>query len=422
MRTPNLVRNPAFTGSNRRPTGWRFVPPRAELGPKPSVETTDKSRSLVLSGTGDIHAIGCWRGEAGLRDGRWYRATVNARYEGIEAPSLSVFAHVGQHVLLPSAGPGGSTLQREFQHRAADGNRVELYLRATPRGRVAWSSPSVIEIAQPKHRVARVATIRISPLFVEHTMKEQIPRVEALLEQAGALKPDIIAAPEFAPILGVSQKVYKSYARAAEAVPGGPWCRRFAEAAKRHKAYVIAGVIERRGKHVFNAAVLFDRRGGYVGQYDKTHLTFPELAAGISPGREYPVFDLDFGRIGIAVCFDEWIPEVARLFAHRGVEILFLPTLGGKPIVWRTRAIDNGLYFVASCGAPPSMIIDSSGAILAETHQDGVACADLNLDYRRVNAYGDPTLSYGMPGIAPQMRGVLDDRLIDELARAMKQS
>jgi predicted amidohydrolase len=175
--------------------------------------------------------------------------------------------------------------------------------------------------------------------------------------------------------------------------------------------YVCAGNIERRGSHLFNTAVLFDRRGRLVGQYDKTHLTIGELQDGFSCGSEYPVFDLDFGRVGIHICYDEWFPEVARLYAHRGAEVLFLPVAGGKPITWRTRALDNGMHFVSASITPPSMIIESSGVILAQTHDDGVVYADLNLERRAVNWYRDPTLSYGMPCVVPEMRNVADGGL-----------
>ena len=65
------------------------------------------------------------------------------------------------------------------------------------------------------------------------------------------------------------------------------------------------------------------------------------------------------------------------------------------------------------------MIIDSSGAIIAEIHGDGVACADIDLGDRQTNVYRDPTLSRGMPYIAPQMRMTTDDRLLVDLHRLM---
>jgi predicted amidohydrolase len=180
-------------------------------------------------------------------------------------------------------------------------------------------------------------------------------------------------------------------------------------------------LIEKDGDKVFNTAVIFDRQGEFAGKYRKTHLHGPEVFAGTSCGDEYPVFELDFGKVGIQTCYDEWFPEVSRVLAFKGAEILLLPVAGGKPITWRVRALDNGVYFVAAGQTPPSMIIDSSGAILAETQTPGFVWADLNLDWRETNIYKDPTLMKGMPTIHPAMRFSADDDLEIELCRLMSQ-
>jgi predicted amidohydrolase len=377
---------------------------------------------LILEGTGDRHAIGCWRGPVELKEGRWYRASVTAHLERIEHPALSVFAQVAKHFLVPESTDGNTIhLGRLFRFGNEDSAPdMELYLKATEHGRAAWSAPNVTEVPSPDFRIARVATVRMGEPAIPLTLQGQRSRIAGKLEQAEKLEPDIVALTEVAPVMGVSPEEHGGFVASAEAVPNGPTCRVLAEAAKKHNMYVLCGLAERRGKHVFNTAVLFDRAGQFTGQYDKTHLTFGELTARLSCGENYPVFDLDFARIGIHICYDEWFPEVARTYAHQGVEILFLPVMGGKPITWRTRALDNGIYFVSASSNPPSMIIDSSGMILAETHGDGIACADLNLDWRETNVYKDPTLSYGMPGIAPGMRMTLDDRLLDDLHRLLK--
>lgn len=419
---PNRVGNPKFSRLNDQTIeGWTFVSPRPELAPGYSyVESTESC--LVLSGTGDKHAFGCWRGEAKLEIGKWYKASVMVRLQDIAQPALSVFAQVAKHVLVPK-GPWGKqvVLEQVFRHgKEYDGNHIEFYFRASSAGRTEWFNPVVVEIPAPKHRMVRVATIRFGTPPEPLTMDAQQLRISDKLDQAGAMKPDIAVLTEFCSLVGVSLGENPSYWELAEKVPDGPTCRILAAAARQYQMYVLAGIIERRGKYLFNTAVLFDRRGELIGRYDKTHLTFYELTKGFSCGDSYPVFDVDFGRIGIHICYDEWFPEVSRHYAHQGVEILFLPVMGGKPMTWRTRALDNGLYFVSSSLNPPSMIIDSSGAIIAETHGDGIACADLNLDFRRTNVYGDPTLSYGMPGIFSQMRNVVDDRMLNELMGLMQ--
>lgn len=421
----NLVVNPNFLGNGEAPEGWIFIAPRAEIAPHhrfvPASKAGGAQGRLILAATGDRHALGCWQGEARLETGRWYKASVQARIQGIANPTLSLCAHAAQHFLEPK-GPWGeeTVLEQTFYHaKESDGNKFSFYLRAAETGSVEWFDPQIVEVPPPKSRKVRVATIRFGTPEQPLSLEAQRERIAEKLDQAGALNPDIVALPEFSPVVGMDLAGYDWVEQVSETIPDGPVCQVLAAKARRYGMYVVAGIIKRQRPYIFNTAVIFDRAGNLVGQYDKTHLTFGELAGGFSCGDRYPVFDLDFGRIAVHICYDEWFPEVARYYAHQGVEILFLPVAGGKPITWRTRALDNGVYFVSSSITPPSMIISSSGAILAETHDDGVAFADLNLDLRLTNWYGDPTLMYGMPCAVPQMRNTLDDRLIDDLAEAM---
>ena len=241
-----------------------------------------------------------------------------------------------------------------------------------------------------------------------------------MLDEVGAIKPDIVCLTEFCPISGVDSSEYETYLDVAEHVPDGPASRIISEKAAAYGMYVIAGLIERRDNHIFNTAALFGRDGSLVGKYEKTHVTFYELKHGVSCGSDYPVFDLDFGKIAINICYDEWFPEVTRLYALKGAEIVFLPVMGGKPIMWRTRAMDDSIYYVAASVTPQSMIIDSSGVVLAQTHDSGFVYADLNLDVRKVNWYIDPTLTDGMPGIESRTRHVLDHQLLDELSKLIR--
>ena len=417
---PNLVENPTLRGSGGAPRAWSVLSPRPALRPGSAVEErAGGSRALVLSATGDERIFGSWTGRARLRVGQWYVASVLARHQDIDSPRLSILALVAGHLLLPvRERPHECLLAEVFQHRdAADGERVELYLRATRSGRVTFEEPRVLEVEEPAWRMARVATVRFGKSPPDLSVPGQRARIASKLATAGALKPDLVLLPEFSPIVGVAEKAYRSYEHVAESVPGGPLCRILSAAARRHGMYVCAGILEKRGRHIYNTALIFDRRGEFVGQYDKTHLTIGELQGGISCGDGYPTFDLDFGRVAVHICYDEWFPEVARLYARKGAELLLLPVAGGKPITWRTRALDNGMHFVSASINPPSMVIESSGVILAETHDDGVACADLNLERRETNWYRDPTLSYGMPCAVPEMRNALNERLEEEEGR-----
>jgi N-carbamoylputrescine amidase len=86
----------------------------------------------------------------------------------------------------------------------------------------------------------------------------------------------------------------------------------------------------------FNSAVVYDKDGTYLGKYRKNHI--PEGPQYLekyyfTPGDlGYPIFKTQFGIIGIGICWDQWFPEVARILALQGAEILLYPTaIGSEP-------------------------------------------------------------------------------------------
>ena len=416
-RLTNLVRDPGFADSRG---SWKFESPPG-LEPNHKIIETQGVTALSISATSDIHAFGYWHGEVSVQADRWYEAKVYAKVREIRHPELSIFANLGNHFLKPLEIQNGViTLGNVVKLTDSDlPAELELYLRAAECGSVEYYKPVVVECEAPPTRRARVASVRFDSTKNDLDLAEQRERLFVKLEEAGRMRPDIVVTPEMSSIVGVPKSRYGTYQAAAEEVEESATVRIASDAARRGKMYVVLGMIVRRGDHCFNTALIIDRNGNIAGRYEKTHLTFTELREGLSCGTKYPLFDLDFGRIAIHICYDEWFPEVVRYYAHKDAEIVFLPVWGGKPMTWRTRALDNRVYFVASSVNPPSMIIDSSGAILAETHTGGIACADLDLSNRQTNVYIDPTLSHGMPYIVPHLRYTSDESLIGMVSEAM---
>ena len=111
----------------------------------------------------------------------------------------------------------------------------------------------------------------------------------------------------------------------AEEIPGGPTCQAWAEAAARHKFHIVAGIAEREGRALYNSAVLIGPQG-VIGTYRKNHLWSAENLF-FEPGNlGVPVFHTDIGRIAVVICYDIWFPEVFRLAALQGADILCVPT------------------------------------------------------------------------------------------------
>ncbi len=133
-------------------------------------------------------------------------------------------------------------------------------------------------------------------------------RALELVRQAGEMKADIVCLPEF------SAAPVKEGHFAPESVPG-PATQAFAELAADFKMYVIVPLLEDVGQSkYYNTAVLLDRAGQIVGKYRKTHLCLPVCHEGDTTmaGDELPVFQTDFGTIGITTCMDIHYPRSRR--------------------------------------------------------------------------------------------------------------
>ena len=112
-------------------------------------------------------------------------------------------------------------------------------------------------------------------------------------------------------------------AELAEAVPDGPSVTRLARLARRHGLILSAGLSERERDLVYNTQVLVGP-GGYIGKQRKLHLSRDEVLF-YAGGRDLPVFDVGPCKVGIAICYDNEFPELPRILALRGAEVLLMP-------------------------------------------------------------------------------------------------
>jgi len=111
----------------------------------------------------------------------------------------------------------------------------------------------------------------------------------------------------------------------AEAIPDGPTCAAWLALARQLEVYLVAGIAERDGETLYNSAVVIGP-DGLIGKYRKLHLWNNEKRY-FEPGNlGVPVFDTPFGRIGVAVCYDGWFPEVSRMCALQGADLICVPT------------------------------------------------------------------------------------------------
>ena len=172
----------------------------------------------------------------------------------------------------------------------------------------------------------------------------------------------------------------KKLAACAMKGPDDPVVRRAARLARFLKSHLVLGASEKSadGK-LRNAAYLVGRRGDLIGTYYKVHTSqFYE------PGGELPVFETDFGRVGVVICADRRWPENIRCLRLKGAEMILNPTWGMmgdlNTTIMRTRAYENGMPI---CFAHPrkSLICLADGSVGAvlESNQAGVLVHDVDL-------------------------------------------
>lgn len=153
--------------------------------------------------------------------------------------------------------------------------------------------------------------------------------IEAAADQGAQL----IVLPE----LSNSGYVFASRAEAfslAESIPDGPSTQAWLEIAARRSVTIVAGISEREGERLFNSAVVVGPKG-LLGTYRKLHLWGDEHLYFEAGDKGLPIFHTDFGRLAVVICYDGWFPEVYRLLAMRGADIVAMPTnwvpMSGQP-------------------------------------------------------------------------------------------
>jgi predicted amidohydrolase len=219
---------------------------------------------------------------------------------------------------------------------------IELHLQwAPPGGRIEWSEVSLAETAPPEGRKVRLAAAHFKPSGKSAAMNRE--EYAPLIAEAAKQKADLIVLGETLTYYGLGKPMVDT----AEPVPG-PTTDYFGTLAKQYNMYIIVGLVERDGHIVYNTAVALGPDGRLVGKYRKVCLPRGEVAAGIFPGHEYPVFDTRFGKLGMMVCYDGFFPEVARELSNRGAEVIAWPVWGCNPMLASARACENHVYLVSS--------------------------------------------------------------------------
>jgi predicted amidohydrolase len=225
---------------------------------------------------------------------------------------------------------------------------------------------------------------------------------ERLVAQAASTGADIVVLPEKWNAIG-DAGVYHA---TAEPLEGGESVAAMSEWARRHGITLVGGSIaeRREGREkLSNTSVVFDPGGQIVAVYRKIHLFDVEVGGVVyreseaeEPGDEAVLAEAEDWRIGLTVCYDVRFPELYRILALEGAQLITVPahftTPTGKDhwhVLLRARAIENQLYVAAAAqigetlpGKPAygrSLIADPWGIVLAQApDEETVIAAELD--------------------------------------------
>ena len=256
---------------------------------------------------------------------------------------------------------------------------------------------------RPAERVSDMRIAQIQSHVYIDKMKN-LEQLEERLEELAWQKPDLVMLGEMF-CCPYETKLFPVYAEPEE----GPVWRELSRLAKKHGIYLAAGSVpERDGEgRVYNTAYVFDRAGRQIGKHRKVHMFDIQVEGGqhfkesetLTPGDKCTVFDTEFGKVGLCICFDFRFPELARKMVLDGARLILVPAafnMTTGPAHWELmfcrRAVDNQCIVAQSSCARDreagyvawghTLLVSPWGDVIEEMDErEGVMVHDIDLSY-----------------------------------------
>ncbi|HEY4154341.1 MAG TPA: nitrilase-related carbon-nitrogen hydrolase [Puia sp.] len=392
----NIVLNAGFEASPDSPANWTISGPVAAMEPVTTIDKNNPYRgSFALKmESNNPNAHGRAVQTVPVTGGLTYLFSARFLTKKVSSIDKSVMIKItwykgtenmGYNYIYDITGDSDNWLLASDKIKAVEGaTTAEISLEFRwGTGTVWWDDISMETCPDLPARKVKVGTVYFRP--PGPSVEKNIELMGKLLDEAGTSGCRIVCLPEGWPTSNTGLGMKKIEVNTLE----GSASAMMAQKAKQYGMYIVSGLYSWIGDTLSNVAVLYDRQGKIQGVYKKLQLPDNEAEAGAVPGNSFPVFTTDFGKIGMLICWDYAFPEVPRALALNGAEILFCPIAGdirgtdGYKIISRSRALDNGVYFVNSIYDGHSMIINPAGDILKETGTQGTlitATIDLNFN------------------------------------------
>ncbi|MGA2865534.1 MAG: carbon-nitrogen hydrolase family protein [Verrucomicrobiota bacterium] len=203
---------------------------------------------------------------------------------------------------------------------------------------------------------------------------KSLAEITELVDREGAKGADLIVLPE----------TWRGQKDSPEALDG-PTISGMAALAKRHSTYLVCPIDRREGNRRLNSAVLLDRAGAIAGVYDKVYPYWSEydLHPPVEPGRQVKVFETDFGKLGLAICFDVNFPEVWEQLSEQGAELVVWPSAYSAGTSLQAHALNHHFYIVTSTLTCDCLVYDITGEQLLYQKSPQVNVSRITLDLDR---------------------------------------
>lgn len=219
-------------------------------------------------------------------------------------------------------------------------------------------------------------------------------RYEELLQRAADSGAGLVGLQEFSISPYFASRIDQANQRWAEPAHGGPTHEFLGKQAQRHKLHIIGSIFERDGSQYWDTATLYAPDGSLAGKTRKNHIPAGEGYHEdhyYGPADDYPLHEVLGWKLALPTCYDQWFPELSRIYALKGAELIFYPTaIGHEPTnlrvdsrdAWQTvmrgQAVANTVYMAAAnrVGVEDlrfygsSFVCDPAGTVLAQAGRD----------------------------------------------------
>jgi len=155
--------------------------------------------------------------------------------------------------------------------------------------------------------------------------------------------------------------------------------------AKKHRTYIVCPIDRTEGQRRLNSAVLLDRTGKVGLVYNKVYPYWSEfkLKPPVDIGDEVSVYQADFGRLGMAICFDVNFPALWQRLADQGAELVVWPSAYSAGTSLQAHAINHHYYIVTSTLTRDCIVYDITGEELLYQRSSDINVARITLDLDR---------------------------------------